>query len=1143
MKIFVIAGLFLCSSAVLAQSTTAQLTGAVTDSTGAVIPGVEVMVVNLGTNLQRKVETNDLGYYTAALLPPGSYRITVRKDGFRPVSRAGVELNVDQTAKIDFTLEVGGVAEAVEITASAPLLEASSSSLGQVIGSKQFLDLPLNNRSALGLISLSDGVTTSSGYSPDSYSGANRFSANGSRPGQNEMLLDGAPNTLPGVWPGRGILGSLIVVDAVQEFKVQTSAFSAEFGRTGGGLINMISRSGTNEWHGSLFEFLRNSKLDANDFYNNRSGIPLGSFKRNQFGGTLGAPLRLPKIYNGRNRTFFFTNYQGTRARTQQNSVLTVPTAAMRGGDFSSLATARGERIVIYDPLTTQSGATPLRQPFAGNRIPAERINPVSAKAAGYFPLPNQAGTLNNLVQSGASGLTSDLYGLRLDHALRQNQQIFARYNYTRYLDLNPDWHRNIARGFIGENSGVNSLAADYVNTLSPSLLLSLRYGYTERTSVRRDPSFGMDLTTLGFPRNVNEAAQARLFPSFAPSGYMGLGNAQGVNEFSYKTHSMQESLTKISGAHNLKFGADVRLARVSHLRGIDPSGTYSFNRGFTQGPNANQGGPTAGDAFASLLLGTPSSGAFGTAIRAESVNEYYGLYVQDDWKLTSRLTFNLGLRYELEMPRKESKDRLDWFDFNVASPLAGKVSGVGDLRGGIQFAGVGGNPRRHFDTDANNFGPRFGFAYQVDRATVARGGYGIFYGSGSIGAGGFNIASQGFAPSTTFVGSLDGLRPIAWLSDPFPNGFAGAVGSSQGLMSLVGQSVARIYDRNAPAPYNQQWNFSLQRQVASVLIQAAYSGSRGIHLTDGAGFDINQLRPETLALGSALQELVANPFYGLITNPGSLVGPRVSRGQLLRPYPHFDSLTVFNPAAAASTYHAFMVKVERRFAHGLGFLASYTTSKNLTDGPATQGPAGGHQNFYNRRADRSLVEEDIAQHFVTSGTWELPFGRSKRLGAGWNRLADGVLGGWQINAIASMQSGMPLLISNSPNTARAMGGSQRPNSKGLSARKSGRIQDRLGAFLDSGAFTAPAPFTYGNVSRTLPDVRGPRTSNLDLSLFKTFSLTESARLQFRAEWFNATNTPIFGQPNTSFGAVNFGIINSQSNNPRQIQLALRMYF
>ena len=711
----------LLTGVAFAQSTTAQLTGAVTDRSGASVPGASITVTNVATGITRTATTSEVGYYTAALLPPGNYSVRIEKQGFRTVTRSGIVLNVDQVVRLDLTLEVGSVSEAIDVTATAPLLESSTSSLGQIIDSKQFSDLPLNNRSALGLLSLSDNVSLGRNFSPDVFNNANLFSANGSRPGQNEILLDGAPNTTPGVWPGRGILGTPVVVDSIQEFKIQTSVFSAEYGRTGGGLVNMVSKSGSNQWHGSLFEYMRNSKMDANNFFANRGGVPLGSFKRNQFGGTLGGPVTLPKIYSGRNRTFFFLNYQGTRDRSAANTVRTVPTAAMRTGDFSQLTDVRGQAITIYDPLTTALTGTPARQPFGGNRIPAARINAVAAKASTYYPLPNQPGSVNNQVLSGTNGTTNDILGVRVDHAFSQRHNTYVRYNRTRDDSRNPDYFGNMARGYIGLDQDVHSVAVDHVYSMRPTFLLNFRYGFTDRTHDNIELSRGFDLTSLAFPQSIQNEAKLRVFPRFNPSGYTSLGNSEGVNAFSYLTHSLQASATKIGSAHSLKFGVDMRLAKVPQDRAIDVSGTYNFSRGFTQGPNALTGGATAGDAYASMLLGVPSGGAFGTLIHSESSNPYYGIYLQDDWKLTPRLTLNLGMRYEMEVPRTETADRLDWFDYNARSPLSGKVAGFGELRGGLQFAGTGGNPRRHFDSDRNNFGPRFGLAYQFAQNTVAR--------------------------------------------------------------------------------------------------------------------------------------------------------------------------------------------------------------------------------------------------------------------------------------------------------------------------------------------------------------------------------------------------------------------------------------
>jgi len=1126
-------------SASVACAQTGQVSGIVSDASGAVIPATKIAVVNEGTGIVHNTSTNDAGAYTVPLLSPGLYEVSAQREGFRPVSRSGIRIEVDQVARIDFQLQVGAVSESIEVVQTAPLLQTSSASVGQVIENQQIIDLPLNNRTALGLLGLSAGVVPGRNWDPESYSAANQFSASGSRSGQNEFLLDGTPNTTPGVWPGRGILGMPIPVDSIQEFKVQTNSFAAEFGRSGGGLINSVSKSGTNDLHGSLFWYLRNSAMDSNNFFANRAGVPLESFKRNQFGGTAGGPFK-------RDRSFYFFNYQGTRVRNPAVFNGTVPTADTRAGNFVGITTPQGAPITLYDPLTTQIvNGNPMRQPFPGNLIPGGRINAAGRNIAGKYPLPNQPGFVNNFFATAARRTDDDTAGIRVDHMVNDRHKVYGRFYYNQVDPLSPDWYRNEATpGSAYNRQKVYSGTADYVYTASPTLLINARYGFTQRTTEEPSRTLGkIDLTSLGFPSAVQTAARLSNYPAISASGYSGQGWSSGINSFDYIVHSFQGSVTKITGNHTLKFGTDARFHSVRQDRGIDLGGNYSFSNGYTRGPNVNTAGANAGDAIASMLLGTPGSGSFGTLLEVKGMNQYFAWYAQDDWRLTSKLTLNLGLRYELELPRTESQDRLDWFDFDVVNPLTQMVRSVGTLRGGLRFAAVDDNPRRHFNTDAVNFAPRLGFAYQATPKTVVRGGSGIFFGSGSIGAGGWNIASQGFAPNTPFVGSIDGFVPITTLSNPFPDGFSQPVGSSQGLLSLAGQNIDRVFDRNALVPYNLQWNFSIQRQFGATLFEAGYIGSQGTHLADGTGHLANQLRPEALQLGTDLQRTVDNPFYRIVTNPGALSQPRVQLAQLLRPYPHFLAMTVFNPSSSSSTYHALPLKIERRYASGIGFLGSYTWSKNISDSDATVGPTAAHQNTYDRRADRSVIVEDITHRFILSASAELPFGRNKAIGGGWHPVLNGALGGWQVNTILTMQSGLPLAFSASPNNLNAQGGTQRPNSKGFSAAKDGRIQDRLENYLNRDAFSHPGPFHYGNVGRVLSDVRGPRLSNIDLSLFKTFPIRENLRLQARGEFFNAFNSPMFGLPNTAFGGANFGRITSQANDPRQVQLALKLIF
>jgi len=617
-----------------------------------------VTVANQQTGVQHETTANSVGYYAALLLPPGEYEVTAEKSGFQRTTRSDVRLEVDQVAKVDLTLQIGAVTEVVEVTDQAPLLQTSTSSVGQVIDNEQIMNLPLNTRTALGLIGLSPGVNVGRNFDANQYNRANQFSASGSRPGQNEFLLDGAPNTLPGVYAGRGILGVAVPVDSIQEFKVQTNAFSAEFGRSGGGLINTVTKSGSNQLHGSLFDYLRNSKMDANNFFANAAGVPLGSFKRNQFGGTVGGPI-------ARNRTFFFVNYQGTRARTASNKKFTVPTPEMKTGDFSELS-FKGKPVTIYDPLTTHMvNGQPIRTPFPRNLIPADRINPVGTFAVAKYPDPNQTGFQNNLVLSGSSEGTGDIVGVRVDHRIAANHQVFGRYYYTRNDSVSPNWYQSEATpGKLGQLQDVHSLSLDYIYTVNPTTIFNARYGYTIRKTANLSRAVGVDLTHMGFPAYVQNQNGQTTYPAFSVSGYGSQGWDQGINAFDYITQSIQASMTKVMGSHTLKFGADVRFARVPQDRGINLSGNYGFNTGFTRGPNANKGSANAGDSIASLLLGIPSGGNFGTFLQIEGKNSYSGFYAQDDWRVSHALTLNIGLRYEIELPRTERLDRLDWFDF-----------------------------------------------------------------------------------------------------------------------------------------------------------------------------------------------------------------------------------------------------------------------------------------------------------------------------------------------------------------------------------------------------------------------------------------------------------------------------------------------
>ncbi len=1136
-----------CSSISLAQ--TAQITGRITDSSGAVIRGANITVTQVDKGVKRDATSSEEGYYTVPLLQPGTYEVTTETAGFKPVTRSGITLRVEQVARIDFTLEVGGVQEKVTVTGEPPLLEASTSSVGQVVDNQKIVDLPLNQRDPLTLALLTPGVIGSVGRG---FTGL-RISINGGRMATNEILLDGIPSAPPiNVSNNATVVPS---VDAVQEFRVQTSNYSAEFGLSGGGIINLIYKSGTNELHGSLYEFLRNSVLDANNFFANRNGVPLASFKRNQFGGSIGGPVVLPG-YDGHNKTFFFASYEGLRERAGANLLSTVPTEAMRRGDFSQFRDAAGQPILIFDPVTTRAaGSGFVRDAFPGNTIPANRIDPVARNILGYYPLPNRPGDantgLNNLAASGSAPYDINQWDVKIDQNLSDRQRFAARVSRSVHDNtFLPVFFRGgdtaLAQNSLAATTVSHNVAFDYNLIVSPTYLINFRAGYARLIFDVRTPSDGFDPTQLGFPTSLRDNLDQLIFPRIEPQGYYPVGHGQAVTgPGSAENFVWNLANTKTVGSHQLKFGGELRLRRNNN-REHGNLAQFNFPRGFTQGPNPQVA--SGGDGFASFLLGV--GGGLSTKNRKINSTQsfYYGFYLNDDWKATSKLTFNLGLRYDLNIPLTERFDRLNYLDLEVPHPLGAQIRdkpgfsecpACANLQGGLIFASE--QDRNLTKTARDNFAPRFGFAYQALKKTVVRGAYGIFYSTSGTAS---TIGANGYRTITPFLGSLDGFTPNHYLRDPFPNGFLPIDGNSLGLMTFVGLDPSAP-QRNSVAPYTQNWNFGIQHELpGSILIDASYVGSRGVNLLDGF-VAANQLDPRHLALGPRLLEQVPNPFFGSI-NTGTLSQRTVQRRFLLRPFPQFNSVSPINVNGSSSFYHSFQLKVEKRLSAGLSLLLAYTAGKLIDDASQQNGNFGGEgvrQNSFDRRGDRSIAVYDISQRLVISYIYELPFGRGRSFGADWNRAADVVLGGWQINGITSFQTGQPLTIS-APNTCNCFNNGLRPNISG-SAKLDGPVKERLTGYFNTSVFSQPALYNFGNASRTLPDVRSHGVRNWDFSLFKNFRILEGLNVQFRAEAFNLLNRVQFSFPDQNFGNLGrgFGQINSQANAPRQVQFGLKILF
>jgi hypothetical protein len=1141
----------LLAAVLTAQAPTAELTGTISDVSGAVVPNAEVTATNEETGFTRKVSSNELGFYTVPLLPPGIYRMSVQKEGFRSVERKGLRLHVSDKVTLDYALEVGALAETVSVSAETPLLQTEQASQGAVIDNSKIVTLPLNGRNPFSLAALAPGVQPGGGFFTarvfQEQVNQGNFIANGGASFQNDILMDGTSNTVA----GHGQLAMTPSVDAIEEFRVQTSNYSAEYGRTGGAIINIVTKAGTNQLRGTAYEFLRNKVLDAGNYFNNAAGIERQPFVYNQYGITSGGPVYLPKIYDGRNRTFFFVSYEGVKVRRARFFNGTVPTEAMRTGNFNDLRSAAGQPILIYNPFSTRrQGSGYIRDIFPGNTIPASMHDKVGVNASQYIPLPNQQTptVARNYIANASQANNLTMWQWRGDHNLSSNNRIFVRLSKDKQEDIAPNFYGNIA----GEpNTYSYSAQPDWHATVSDThnfgaaTLLDVRAGFARNGFDRRPKSAGFDPTELGFPSALRQSAQELYFPTFNVGGYSGVGSrANDKFILGADTYSLVPQLTVIRGRHTMKIGGDFRAFRHNTFNASSPVGTYAFAAGFTQGPDPLRSSLTAGDGFASMLLGTMGSATAQVRASISYQTLYSAGYFQDDIKVNSKLTLNLGLRYDYEGPRTERFNRLSFFDYDAINPV-GQSIGLPDLRGGLQFVGVDGNPRGWSDPDRNNFGPRFGFAYQPFAKTAIRGGYGLTYLPGGTSNSGYGAGQDGFSVATSEIATEDGgLTPFTLLSNAFSRGLDQPSGSSLGMRTLLGQGVAG-YPRWVRTGYMQQWSFNIQRELPGQFhVEAGYVGSRGVKLP--VSFQLNSLPDQYLSLRQSLLDQVPNPFASVVSS-GALTRPTTTRGQLLRPYPQFTGVNFPQSAAGSSSYHSFQFSVQRRYSNGLSLTAAYTNAKLISDtdglksGSWIPGEVSvGAQNPNDLRMERAVAPQDVSQRLVFNYIYDLPFGKGKALLSG-NRIASALAGGWTITGITTLQKGRPLNLT-APNNTNSYGGGSRPNNNGQSAAlPSG---DRtLRRWFNTSVFSQPEPFTFGTTGRTLPDVREPGITNFDFSVHRTFSLLESLRLQFRAEFFNALNTPQFGRPNGAFGNVLFGVINSQANSPREIQFGLKLIY
>ena len=1135
------------------QVFTANLTGVVTDPNKGVIPAVVVKLRNVGTNETRQTTTTGEGRYTFSQLLPGSYDVTAEARGFKSATHRAIVLVANQSGEANFSLQVGDVAQSVDVVGDVSAVDTQTANQAITLESKALQELPLNMRNAFayvnavaGTVAIRTGIPTSVGDS-----GWGRFALNGGRDESAAMLVDGVSPTT-GDW---GFIQAAPGNDSIVEVQVVRNSYDAQYGKSGGGVVNVVTKSGTQQFHGLGFDYLRNSALDANAWQQNRVGQPKTTFQRNQVGGNIGGPIWKSK------KLYFFFGYDGDREGVPATYQDSVPTALQRQGDFSQTFNPDGTLSVIYDPFSTRAnpnGTGFIRDPFQGNKIPANRFDPVGAALIGVTPEGNQPGNRltggNNFYSSTKSITRNDRYDMRVDSAHSEKHTMYARMTKEYFQTAVANFFHSFADSG-GVHGQTRSHNIGFGNTFvpTPTWVINILAGSSRNFNAQIVPGQGINGTKIGLPAATVAQFDANTFPKFTFDGYATVGNSRTQSPTT-QTDNLQINVTKERGSHSIKFGFSAEAARLNFTDAT--SANFAFNRGMTSGPTASANSANSGNSIASLLLGTGASGNAPITTHNASLQMYYAWYLQDSWRISRRLTLNLGLRYEIQQARTERYNRNNNFDFTVANPLSSQV-GL-PLQGGLVFLSP--KNRGLWDTDPNDFAPRIGLSFKVTDKMVVRTGYGISYpqtvGSGStVGANvqGPNMASGGFATSTTWVTSRggDNINPQDLLRNPFPQGITQPAGNSQGLLTLVGQPIDAFL-RQHPSGYVQNYSFDIQYDVGhNTVIEVGYAGNLSRKLLFGAPRNADQLSPDLLRLGSALDVQVRNPFQGAITT-GLLAGPTVPANQLMRPFPQYPAVYLSSdiPGASAS-YNALLAKVTRQFSHGLFLVSSYQWSKALDNASETNGweITDVFRDYYNQKIEWSISAHDLPQSWVTSAVYELPVGKGKKFLAGMPAVANAVFGGWEVATTTRLNSGLPLQVTAANNLASYGFLVQRPN---IANAKDLELSNRTPEqWFNTTPFKQPANYTIGNAPRFFSNLRFDWARAADVTLAKQFRVKERVQAQFRAEFFNITNTPQFGRANTNLASPAFGSVASGTvaqtgstiNAPRNIQLVLRLSF
>jgi Carboxypeptidase regulatory-like domain/TonB dependent receptor len=1214
---FVIVAVLIALPATLfGQSYFGTVSGELTDVSGAVVQGARVVLTDQQKGFTFKANSDATGRYLFRAIPPGLYSVTAEMKGFEKTERTSVKVDVNENASVDMTLKVAGGTQTVDVEAQGQNLQTEDAVTGQVINRRFINDLPLVDRQVSDLTYLAPGIGDMSDQNHAGDTGGTNFVSNGSRGAGADILTDGASVT--NAEPNGGITQATYLPspEAVEEFKVEQSNFSAEYGFSGASVVNMVTRSGTNKFHGSAYDFIRDQITDANNWFNDFYGYPIAPLKRNNYGVTIGGPIF-------KNKTFFFADYDGSRSTNQSVAQFGVPSVAERTGDFGEVCTSQGGAFdatgecmsggsplfagQIWDPysgtydssvggavrstfipynnvaLYTSPGSPHLPSNLEPPAGPGNLIDPVAQKMFNLFPTPNiNNGIYDNWFGSGSSKGYNDQFDIKVDQRFSEKNLMSVKYSYQYQHGIGFNCFKNFTDPCEGGPNWTNAhlFAINDTETISPTLLLNVTLGFTRgvwHINSYNPQGVTDPLGQLGFPSYLNSNGFQGV-PAIYLSEYLSNGLNMGSDPYgNYRlgqdTGQLTATLDKVHGTHDLKFGFDGRLHQMNYIQTNAPVGIFNFDEhGSSMCPNDIS--TCGGDSMASFLMGQTSSGYYEIQFRPATENFQYGAFIQDNWKATPKLTLNLGLRYDVTLPRTDRLNRQDWFNPTVASPLnGGSISYTDQFNGPTTLQLHGGevfdnsNQRTNYATDWSDIQPRFGFAYQFAPKMVVRGGYGIYYGQSRSGVTGVvPYGSQGFNEYTGMITTYqnDGATPYLHLDNPYPNGLNQPAGSSLGLLNDVG------YGANGPlhnpganqTPYEESWSFGIERELPSnILVIAQYIGKKGTHLPFSGANQLNILGPQIETASPTqinnLLTYVDNPFSsqngGPISDPNSVLSSQqIQELQLQLPYPQFTGVSTDVQMIANSTYHALQLSAEKRYSNGLQLLANFTWSKSIDDSSVPDdnvtwiGSSTSLQDPNKPWLERSLSTFDIPWIVQFSYVYELPIGRGKTFLSGMPRVLDAIIGGWKTSGVWRMQDGRPLQLTTADGTPLPTYGTYgyivRPNIVGTPKRNHGPDW-MTNYFVDPNVFQLPPNFSLGNAPRTIGSVRGPSSFSADLSIAKQFVVREEMNFEVRLEAQNAFNHPVFGTPDTTLDDGSFGQTFYQANSPRQVQLAVKFNF